>query len=424
MTDTTVALTLNSSDLVKHALSMLPTIAEGGLQDFALSPSTAAEQRFWAAVVIEENGTGEDDSIVEDVLTLVLQGNDRLTKEGSSALYWEALLRLARLHLKYKKWMHARQLLSLIAHEGASLPGWASNYLAKVLYETDSDLAYSYPEKILDHILAGASTSGYLHHSSSVFREFLEKAKEDLGAGSGRHNSRLIAFQNSIRNYLKDRPQLKTRSSSRLIEYTGEEISEAGSVILSGSGRILESEPAKKIAVLEGEVSSLKSKVESLSTENIKLYLELQQIKQAADEEAFGLEPIDFPPAIDRLNILILGASRIKESDIQGICKTFGLTKDNVTLIDLDGSKTLDIDRWRYNCPFQGILAGPTPHSTVGAKGYSSVIQRLKVEEGFPPTIDVRSESGELKISKSSFRKALHVLLDKVGAIYPDAAIG
>jgi hypothetical protein len=414
----------NSSELVKHALGRLPTIAEDELREFALSPSTSAEQQFWAAVVIEESGSGENDSIVDNALTLALQGNDRLTKERSPDLYWEALLRLARLQLKYKKWMQARQLLSLIAHEGAPLPGWASNYLAKVLYETDSDFAYNHPEKILDHILAGASTTEYLHHSSSVFREFLEKAKEDLGAENGRYNYQLTAFQDSIRKYLKDRPQLKARPSSRLVDAAAEEAIEADFSTLSDAENSLKSEPAEKISALEEEIGSLRARIESLSTENIRLYLELQQIKQVADEGISDLEDNELPSDIDRISILILGASRIKESDIQGICKRFGLTKSNVKLIDFDGSKTLDIDKWRYNCPFHGIMVGPTPHSTTGAKGYSSVIQRLKVEEGFPPTVDVRNESGELKISKSSFRKALHILLDKVGAIYPDAAIG
>jgi hypothetical protein len=82
----------------------------------------------------------------------------------------------------------------------------------------------------------------------------------------------------------------------------------------------------------------------------------------------------------------------------------------------------LKIDSLQYSYPNDGILIGPVPHSSSGAGSYSSLVERLKNEEGFPHTMEARTDAGGLKITKSSFKSSMMKLLDKIGAMDPELA--
>lgn len=103
-----------------------------------------------------------------------------------------------------------------------------------------------------------------------------------------------------------------------------------------------------------------------------------------------------------------------------GIAATFGLAKDQVALhLDYDENKRFDLDALKYNSPYQGILVGPIAHKVTDLGDHASVIQKLRAEEGFPPVEEIRTHSGELKITKTSFREALLRIMNTIAANTP-----
>ena len=53
------------------------------------------------------------------------------------------------------------------------------------------------------------------------------------------------------------------------------------------------------------------------------------------------------------------------------------------------------------------------PHSTTGNEGESSLVVKITSEQGFPYSVVCRTNSnnGKLKITKTSFRKALREII-------------
>lgn len=104
--------------------------------------------------------------------------------------------------------------------------------------------------------------------------------------------------------------------------------------------------------------------------------------------------------------ILVVGDSRAKEKDLLGIAKEFGIDKDRLELyLNYEDGKKYDFRHIQYNPNYSVIIVGPMPHSGVSKGQYSSVIEMLKNEDGYPPI--VKLGSNELKITKSSFRETI-----------------
>jgi hypothetical protein len=53
------------------------------------------------------------------------------------------------------------------------------------------------------------------------------------------------------------------------------------------------------------------------------------------------------------------------------------------------------------------VILGACPHKVQNLGDWSSLIEKCKNTEGMPIAIDARSRSGELKVTKESFREAL-----------------
>lgn len=56
---------------------------------------------------------------------------------------------------------------------------------------------------------------------------------------------------------------------------------------------------------------------------------------------------------------------------------------------------------------YAGIIVGPCPHKAKDINGYSSFIEKIKSEEGYPHVEEARDKSGALKISNSSVADAM-----------------
>ena len=148
------------------------------------------------------------------------------------------------------------------------------------------------------------------------------------------------------------------------------------------------------------------------------LFLELE--KQAREANAKG-ELLDF---LKKLNIsyegfdecdynkstvrlLIAGQSDVRRDHVLKILKKYGIDKNRVDMIlDYDDLKRIRWNDLQYSGKYSDVIFGPCPHSVVGKGDYSSIINRMEQEEGWPKPI--RASANEmLKLSQNSIEAAI-----------------
>lgn len=115
-------------------------------------------------------------------------------------------------------------------------------------------------------------------------------------------------------------------------------------------------------------------------------------------------------------NIRLIGAVKSQSivRDLNGAAKKFGFKIDIVD--DYDKISNIDFRNMRYSS-IDGVIVGPMPHSVKGKGNYSSLIEMLKNESGYPPVVECRISNGELKVSKRSLWHALGELGTKLKSL-------
>lgn len=104
--------------------------------------------------------------------------------------------------------------------------------------------------------------------------------------------------------------------------------------------------------------------------------------------------------------IVVIGASQVKEHDLLGIAKSLGLSKDRFEFcLDYDEIVKFNFKKMQHKPNYRLVIVGPMPHSTAGKGDSSSAIAEMETRDGYPKV--VRLGSNELKITKTSFKKAL-----------------
>ncbi|MBP2026104.1 hypothetical protein [Peptoniphilus stercorisuis] len=115
--------------------------------------------------------------------------------------------------------------------------------------------------------------------------------------------------------------------------------------------------------------------------------------------------------------IAVIGQSNVKLNHLLGIGKDLEFHKDQFEFcLEYENIEKYDFNKLK-NGKYSFILVGPMSHKIKNGNGYSSMIERLKSEDGFPEVIELRNEN-ELKISKSNFRQALENILDRYEEYY------
>ena len=107
-----------------------------------------------------------------------------------------------------------------------------------------------------------------------------------------------------------------------------------------------------------------------------------------------------------------------KTNIIFGIAKDYNILKEQFEFytdyerIKQEGERIVSKTQYRSD-KYIGIIFGSNPHSTSGNNGSSSLIAKVTSEPGFPYAVVCRGEekNGKLKITKSSFKKALREII-------------
>ncbi|MDD2629613.1 MAG: hypothetical protein PHV61_05515 [Limnochordia bacterium] len=105
--------------------------------------------------------------------------------------------------------------------------------------------------------------------------------------------------------------------------------------------------------------------------------------------------------------VLIIGEAKIKEHQIYGCLKEYGIAKERVELhMGYERSKNFRFQNIRYNPNYRLILFGPVPHSGEGKAEKSSIITQIEDTDGYPKVIRLKDANG-LKITKTSLKNAI-----------------
>ena len=118
-------------------------------------------------------------------------------------------------------------------------------------------------------------------------------------------------------------------------------------------------------------------------------------------------EEDEFPYDRQRVRILIAGASMVDMREITKVLKQLGIDPNRVDVV-LDYDE-LQKYRWRalqYSDKYSDVIVGPMGHSAVDKGDYSSIINRMEQEDGWPNVVRATANQ-EIKISKNSIREAL-----------------
>ena len=117
--------------------------------------------------------------------------------------------------------------------------------------------------------------------------------------------------------------------------------------------------------------------------------------------------------------ILVIGGSEVRENDIWGLAKAvfrdYGIDFDKRRFelhLEYEICKTYPFEKLQYNDSYCAVFIGPGPHSSESNGDYSSVINRMEQEKGFPPVVKLFANGG-LKITKTNFRESLMRCIEK-----------
>jgi hypothetical protein len=111
--------------------------------------------------------------------------------------------------------------------------------------------------------------------------------------------------------------------------------------------------------------------------------------------------------------IVVFGDSAIPQEQLAGIAKSLGIRKDRLEFnLDYMAVQKYDYRKFENTSKYCVILIGPIPHMTTGTDGYASLISALEAKNRIIPAKIKRLENtNSLKITKTSFRKALEELI-------------
>ena len=104
--------------------------------------------------------------------------------------------------------------------------------------------------------------------------------------------------------------------------------------------------------------------------------------------------------------ILVIGWSNVKIVDLKKVLDSLGIERERVDFELMPEKIKNNFNLKKY---YTDILIGPMEHSIAGKGDFSSLISKLERDyaNGVGPKVTRICDSNSLKISKSSFEKAL-----------------
>ena len=122
------------------------------------------------------------------------------------------------------------------------------------------------------------------------------------------------------------------------------------------------------------------------------------------------------PKPLETGKIIVLGASQVPVDRLRKTASACGFDPDRFEFhTDYERLKHFDFGKIRGSMGYVAIFAGPMPHKTPGAAEANSFIARVESNQGDYPKLFKLGKSGELKITKNSFKDGLKRLETFIG---------
>lgn len=149
--------------------------------------------------------------------------------------------------------------------------------------------------------------------------------------------------------------------------------------------------------------------LEAKNEEYRKAIVRIRTYQESVDQNAAGREETGngVHQLLNHKKILVLGATALDVHVMNGIAKLYGFHKDDFEY-ETDYEKIVNFAGRIHNGErYAAIIFGACPHKVSRMGDWSSVIEKFHQCEEAPVVIDARNHSGELKVTKGSFKMAL-----------------
>lgn len=127
--------------------------------------------------------------------------------------------------------------------------------------------------------------------------------------------------------------------------------------------------------------------------------------------EKYGVEinlPMPEPMFRRGDTILVLGDLSISKDDLCNLYRRFKVKQRMFEFVEYDDVTNYNFSKLIANNKYTDIFVGPVPHKAMNIGDASSVIEFLQNTDDIPAKVAVLTDNtGELKISKRTFKKAL-----------------
>lgn len=398
---------------------------EGGqdlIKNFAENNQTKWVNYYWSSKYIFHfhNSNGEHDRFVIDGLEKAL--NCGLSFKVNKDLFLDACRELARLLFKYDSLKKASNFLLLLRDfQPENIPPWYFGYKAKISYRLEIDSVFLNTSNFLSLVLKISDRPDILNDQQiALLSDFLERIPSQ--------NSTRLLNESNIKNFIVSFETILGSMLSQIEEKWGNTVSRLLALVHERS----EKPDDNTFSILKNNYSRLSTTLESYRNKVIELEEINNSLTHRIDELLSNLQKKDqdYRTQLDEIKqlsidtqtttsdyfrILVIGATGVDSNKLIGIAKSLGVMKDQIDfMLDYEKNKRFDIDSLKFSSPYSGIMIGPIAHKVIGLGDYSSMIQKVQKEEGFPPSVEIRTEAGELKLTKSSFKKALEKILDQI----------
>lgn len=158
----------------------------------------------------------------------------------------------------------------------------------------------------------------------------------------------------------------------------------------------------KKSAVIQEQSDAL-TRIRLFNEEETAIQFKRSMLNVEKQKQKIGHNLLE-----NRKKIIVLGSTNLSDEVMKGIVtKEYGFEEDDFEY-HLDYDKVVHSSGRIVNSSrYQAIIFGCCPHSVSGKGKWSSLIENCKQNRERTIVVDARNVSGNLKVTKASFRKAL-----------------
>ena len=383
-----------------------------------------------------EQGGGEENRLMMDAYEKAFDLG--LTVHTNRDCFLLATQQSAKTYFHFKRYEEAINKLMILVSNYKDLPDWVNLYFATAQIHTDSIVNIAEEPSLFFKRIDSIDEKNVdsIKRRKYLFLEFLNRLSEKLE----RKELKLVNDE----AILEKAKQLGVEDSKACLNFkialgivptpTLSEALESGIEACDAANRDADLEIESREQLLM-EVNRRLSNISELIAENESLIGAEEDILNDYESEIQNgnalLEAIkvqmesmrkisDTPNTSDiydvgkylerRQKILIIGGTEVKEKDLRGKLKSMGFNFSKEQLefeLEYDNVKEYAAHILPWVGKYAGIIVGPCPHKAKDTEGYSSFVEKIKSEEGYPHVEEAYDRPGHLKLTKNSVGNAM-----------------